>query len=96
MKQKLFSKCGFDQLNEAVNSSLFIDTVRDDADIGAADNPEGENAQKGLRVYSALFLLDPYGRLELIGLLDEKRSRTCVQTNLIFDGNIFQIHTKLS
>lgn len=92
----LFGECRFDQLDKAVNSSLLVNAVSDDADVGAADNTQRQYTQQRLGVYSPLFLLNPDRRLEFVCLLDKESSGTCVETNLIFDGNIFQIHTKLS
>ena len=45
-------------------------------------------------LHAAFFLFDPDGRLELVCLLDKEGSRTSVQTNLIFNGNFFDVHSK--
>ena len=79
---------------QAIDRSLLISTVRNDADGSTTHDAQRQNAQQALCVHAALFLLDPNGRLELVCLLDKEGSRTSVQTNLIFNGNFFDVHSK--
>ena len=91
---ELLCEAGLHQLDEAIDSSLLVCAIRDDADGGAAHDAQRQDAQQALSVHAALFLLDSDGRLELIGLLNKEGCRTGVQTNLIFNGNFFDVHSK--
>ena len=73
---------------------LLVSAIGNDADGSTANDAQRQNAQQALSVHAALFLLDPDGRLELVSLLDKEGSRTSVQTNLIFNGNFFDVHSK--
>ena len=54
-------EAGLYKSNEALNSFFVIRTVSDDADVCAANNAEGKNAEKGLSINSSFFLLNPNG-----------------------------------
>ena len=56
---ELLCKAGLHQLDEAIDSSLLVCAISDDADGGAAHDAQRQNAQKALSVHAALFLLDP-------------------------------------
>ena len=58
---------------DVIDSSLLVGAIGDDADGGSAHDAQRQDAQKALSVHAALFLLDPDGRLELIGLLNKGR-----------------------
>ena len=92
----LFSETGFDQLDQRVNSLLFISAVGNDLDEGAAYNAQGQNAQQALGVYTAFFLFNPDGRLEFVGLQDEEGSGTGVKTYVILNGYFFYVHIRYS
>ena len=55
---ELLCEAGLHQLDEAIDSSLLVCAISDDADGGAAHDAQRQNAQKALSVRSALFLLD--------------------------------------
>ena len=80
---RLLREAALYELNEAVNSELLVAAVSDDADLSAANDTEREDTEQGLCVYSALFLLDPDGRLVLVSLLDKESCGSCVETNLV-------------
>ena len=72
------------ELDKSVNSSPLISTVSNYLDISTAHDTEGKDSEEALCIDSALFLLYPDRGLELISLLDEECSGSCVETNLIF------------
>ena len=92
-RNRLLGKARADQLDQAVYCSLLIGAISNDADGGAANDAQAQDAEQRLRVDAALLFLDPNGGLILVGLLDEEGSRTCVQTNLILNGNLFNVHS---
>ena len=80
---RLLGKAGADQLDQAVNCSLLIGTISNDANGGAADDAQAQDAEQRLRINAALLLLDPDGRLILVRLLDEELLKIicpCVST----------------
>ncbi len=90
--RRLFGKTGLHQTDQPIHRGFLIGAVGDDADVGAADNPQGQNAQQALRVDAALFLFHPDGGFEFIRLLDKKSRGTGVKANLILYQNVF-LHT---
>ena len=92
-RNRLLGKARADQLDQTVYCSLLIGTISNDADGGAANDAQAQDAEQRLRVDAALLFLDPNGGLILVGLLDEEGSRTCVQTNLILNGNFFNVQS---
>ena len=88
----LFGEAGFHQGDQAVHCAFFVGAVGDDADVGAADNPQGQNAQQALRVDAALLLFHPDGGFEFIGFLDKESRGTGMQPHLILNQHIFYIH----
>ena len=90
--KKLLGETGIYQLYQAFHGSLLVGTVGDDADGGAAHDAQAQNAQQALGVNAALFLLNPDGRLVLVGLLNEEGSRTGMQADFVLNGNFFNKH----
>ena len=90
------AETAFNEINQSVYCCLFVLTVSNDADLCAADDTQRKDTQQALCVYTAFFLFDPDRGLELVGTLNEKCSRSCVQTNLILYSNFFYKHDKLS
>ena len=88
----LLGKARVDQLYQSVHGLLLIRAIGNDADGNAANDAQAQHAQKAFGIDPALFLLDPNGRLELIGLLNKERSRTSVKDNLILDLYFFSTH----
>ncbi len=82
------------QLNQCIHSCLLVRTVSDDADVSAAYDTEGQNTQQALSVHPTLLLFDPDRGLELVSLLNEEGSGSCVQTYLILNCNIFYKHNQ--
>ena len=90
--KKLLSKTGLDKAYQTVNSVVLVGTVSDDLNVHAAHDTKGKNTKERLCVNSSLFLLNPDGALELIGLLNKECSRTRMQTYLILNCYFINIH----
>jgi hypothetical protein len=92
----LIGKARFDKLEQAFHSLLLVASIRDNFNVGAAHNAQGQNAQKAFGVDSALFFFHPDGRFIFIGFLDKESRGSGVQPDLILYGYFFYKHFKLS
>ena len=90
--KSLFGEICVDQCGEDFDCLLFIVAVSNDADVGSLDYAEGKHAKQALGIDAALVLFDPDAALELIGLLDEKGGRSCVEAHLVINNRSLDIH----
>ena len=86
---ELVAETALYQIYQRVYCDLLIRTIRNDLDVSAAYDTQRQDTQQALCIYPTLFLFDPDRGLELVGTLNEKCSRSCVQTNLILYCNFF-------
>ena len=93
---ELVAETALYQIYQRVYCDLLIRTIRNDLDVSAAYDTQRQDTQQALCIYPTLFLFDPDRGLELVGTLNEKCSRSCVQTNLILYCNFFYKHDKNS
>lgn len=74
---------------------LLVGSVGDEVDCGALHDAKREDTQQAFRIYSALILFHPDGALKFIGLLNEERGGSGVETYLIVHDRLFDIHCVL-
>ena len=91
-QRRLFDKTAVDKGTQTFEGFLFVRAVRDQRDRHALDNAEGENAEQTFRVDSAVVFFYPDRAFVGIGLLNEERSRSCVQTHVVLDGYVTRNH----
>ena len=89
---ELLAEIGRDKFSQRISCANLIGTFSNDGYLSTLSYTHGENSQQTLCVHASVILFNPDAAFELIGLLDEKGGRSCVEAHLVIYNRGLDIH----
>ena len=88
----LFAEVGRNELSQRIGCANLIGTFGNYGDLSTLSDTHRQNTKQALCVHTSVIFFDPDAALELIGLLDEKGGRSCVEAHLVINNRSLDIH----